>query len=109
MFYLSLGETKIKINFNSEGAKNVFESNGLEVYLFCLNFDELVASIWEHAKTLFGGLGVHGSIELFQPGVPDYMEEANVRFLQDYMNYTLVERPKLSQKLSTAVIDEDFI
>ena len=37
-------------------------------------------------------MGLHGSIPLFQPKIPEYMEKANVEFLKWGMNYELVPR-----------------
>ena len=37
-------------------------------------------------------MGLHGSIPLFQPKIPEYMEKANLEFLKWGMNYELVPR-----------------
>ena len=90
-------DTLISLNIpDSEGARTAFEVNGVEVYLFCLDLSELIQSIFQQAKTLLGGMGVNGASALFQPAVPQYMEEANVKFYKDYMGWDMVERPEWS-------------
>jgi len=39
-----------------------------------------------------GGLGLHGSLPLFQPKIPRYMEEANLDFMRWGMNWIPQER-----------------
>lgn len=38
-------------------------------------------------------MGIHGKISMFQPKVPQYMEQANKEFMKWAVNYDLVERP----------------
>jgi hypothetical protein len=77
--------------------------------LFCNDEINQIKSIYSHIATLIGGLGVHGSSEAFQPAVPEYMAEANRKFLKKYVNYDMVERPQKSWRHNTTVIDKDLI
>jgi len=49
-------------------------------------------SIITSLKAFVGGLNVNGKIPLFEPKVPEYMEETNKEFLKWAINYDMVER-----------------
>jgi len=78
--------------------------NGIHTYLFCESLSDELLSLMTTLRAFLGGLGTHGSIPLFQPKVPDYMEKANKEFLSWGLNWDLEERP--TQKVE---IDESLI
>ena len=94
-FHIQDTQINLKIP-DIQGARTAFKTNGVEVYLFCLDLPDLLGSIFQQAKTLLGGMGVNGASALFQPAVPQYMEDANVKFYKDYMGWDMVERPQWS-------------
>jgi hypothetical protein len=65
---------------------------GLETYLFCEDLRDELLSVFTSLKAFIGGLGMHGKIPLFDPKVPAYMENANLRFIKWAMNIDMVER-----------------
>ena len=63
--------------------------NGLDVYIVCQDVFGEIASVFEHAKQVVGGLGQHGWLPLFQAQVPEYMEQANLKFLKWSIGYEM--------------------
>lgn len=67
--------------------------NGISVYMFCDGFIDTFISAFKIMKAFIGGLSDNPDLPYIGSHVPEYMEKANIEFLQATMNYTLVERP----------------
>lgn len=84
-----------KLTFKSGGQDAIadLKANGLMTYLFCESLKDELLSVMTTVKSFVGGLGMHGKIPLFQPAVPEYMEQLNIEWLSWSMNYTMDIRP----------------
>ena len=94
------------LNFKASGDAAIedVKINGLETYLFCEDLQDELLSVWTSIKAFAGGLGMHGKIPLFGPKVPEYMEKANIEFLEWAVDYKMEVR-----KTQKVVIDESLI
>ena len=90
-FFRGTHHLKFKIQEGVSG-KIDFENVGLETYLFCEDLRDELLSVITSLKSFIGGLGLHGKIPLFQPHVPEYMVEANLRFMKEAIDIDLEER-----------------
>ncbi len=82
----------IDFKISSTLAQIHLEKYGFKTFLFCEAFQDEILSVLETVKLFVGGMGLHGSVPLFQPKIPEYMEKANIEFLKWGMNYQLVPR-----------------
>jgi hypothetical protein len=75
--------------------------NGLKVFGFCQGFFNEAKSLIKTAILYLGGLGDNKDafIPLFRPSVPEYMEKANVDFLQRYVNFQQNSRGDYGKKV----------
>lgn len=60
--------------------------------MFCDGYIDTFISVWNTVLTFVGGIGTNPYIPFFGSHVPEYMVKANVKFLQNTMNYTMEER-----------------
>lgn len=98
------GTHTLKFKATGDDAITDLKANGIETYLFCEHLKDELLSVWTSVKAFVGGLGMHGKIPLFDPAVPEYMEEVNKEFLKWSIGFDLVERP--TQKVE---IDESYV
>lgn len=61
-------------------------------------------SLFRTIRAFFGGMGMHGKIQPWQPKVPDYMTAAAVKFLKWAVKWELKER-----KTNKVLIDKSLI
>jgi len=94
------------VNIDVKGDDAIFdiETNGLDTYLFCEGVKDELLSIIQTVKAFVGGMGKHPDNKFIKPKVPEYMEKANVDFLNWAVNWKLEERP--TQKVT---IDESQV
>lgn len=77
---------------------------GIKVYESCDGAIDMIKSIVNMAKCFIGGISSHPNIPIIGSHVPKYMEEANVKFLHEAMQYDL--EPRDTKKVE---IDPDLI
>lgn len=58
------GQQTITLDLKSIEAFETFEFTGIEVYMFCEDLFTELSSVWNMAISYFGGLGLHGQVEL---------------------------------------------
>lgn len=68
------------------------EFGGIKVYESCDGAIEMIKSLANMAKMFIGGISAHPNIPVVGSHVPPYMEEANVKFLHEAMQYDLEPR-----------------
>ena len=61
------GEINVPIEFKSAEAFETYLFTGIEVYMFCEDLLTELSSVWSMFLAFFGGLGIHGKVELTQP------------------------------------------
>jgi len=70
--------------------------NGLRINLFCSGYFSTTASIFNMVKMFLGGLSTYTWLPIFGTHVPQYMADANVKFLKNNMDWALQEREVLN-------------
>ena len=90
-FYSGTHEILFK-NLDLDAKIDVYK-NGISIYMFCDGYIDTFISAFKVMKAFLGGLTDNPDLPYIGSHVPEYMELANLEFLQATMNYTLVERP----------------
>jgi len=65
---------------------------GIKVYESCDGAIEMIKSLANMAKMFLGGISAHPNVPVVGSHVPKYMEDANVKFLHEAMQYDLEPR-----------------
>jgi hypothetical protein len=100
-FIFQGGERKIIFTDLCEEDLADISVNGITVIGFCHDLFTTVKSIWNTLKMFIGGMGkdMNAWIPLFRPKVPEYMEKANVEFLDKYVGYKQNHRGEWGEKV----------
>jgi len=72
--------------------------------MFCDGYVDTFISVFNTVLAFVGGLGTNPYIPIFGSHVPEYMEEANLKFLNETMGYQLEKR-----ETQVVEIDESLI
>lgn len=87
------GEHRLEFhNLNANDAVDIAQ-NGVRVFSFCDPAVDLVADLLMTLQLYLGGFTTHPSWPIIGSHTTDYMEKANVKFLQTAVNYTMEARP----------------
>lgn len=79
-------------NLDYEAKVDVYK-NGISIYMFCSGYIDTFVSAFKVLKAFLGGLTDNPHLPWIGSHIPEYMEEANLEFLEATMNYTLEKRP----------------
>lgn len=90
-FYLS-GNHEVTFKNLTSDTLNEIREEGLRVYMFCDGYADTFLSVYNTALAFVGGLGTDPNVPIYGSHVPDYMEDANVKFLSSLMGYNLTMR-----------------
>uniref|UniRef100_A0A7S3JJD4 Uncharacterized protein n=1 Tax=Euplotes harpa TaxID=151035 RepID=A0A7S3JJD4_9SPIT len=83
---------------------------GLRMYMFCNGVADSFVSVFSTIKLFLGGLGVNPKWPIIGSHVPEYMEKANVHFLNESMGWSLEKRDVVEVDLDESEIhDGDFL
>jgi len=61
--------------------------------MFCDGYVDTFISVFNTVLAFVGGLGTDPNVPFWGSHVPEYMEKANVKFLNDTMGYVMDVRP----------------
>eukprot|EP00347_Sterkiella_histriomuscorum_P011078 403373837 len=78
--------------------------NGVVVYLFCDGITDELVSLFHTLELFVGGLGTNPWLPIVGSHVPEYMEQANVEFLNESIGWNLQVRPVHEIKLDKSQI-----
>ena len=96
-------------NLNSAALADV-QANGLQSYMFCDGYAESFINVFKTVMGFLGGLGTNPNLPIIGSHIPEYMEKANVKFLNDTMNYELVKREVTDVEIDESLINSgDFL
>ena len=100
------GEQKIHLKNLTEDDLLDIKTNGFRVFAFCQGFLSSVHSLYMTLKLYIGGMGKNPSsvVPILRPKVPEYMEKANVDFLERFVNVKLRKR---REQYGNIVLDID--
>ena len=76
------GKHKLTFNMNTAQAQADVGFGGIKAFAFCEDLKNSVESIWNFIKAFVGGISSHPRIPIIGSHVPEYMEKANVAFLE---------------------------
>lgn len=98
------GTHEYTITANNQNDFEIIKDQGLNVFMFCESFKDEIISLYTTIRAFFGGMGMHGKIQPWQPKVPDYMTNAAVKFMKWALQWELKER-----KTKYVTIDKNLI
>ena len=102
--YFFSGQHEIVFDGLDEDQKKDILYNGIDMYLFCDGFTDAFISAFKMVLCFAGGLGPDPNIPIFGSHVPEYMEKANIDFIQKAMGIKMEVR-----ETQEVVIDEKDI
>ena len=70
-----------------ENAQIDLSFGGLKIYMFCDGYIDTFISVLKTLMCFIGGLGLDPDLPVMGSHVPEYMEKANVEFLNNTMGY----------------------
>jgi len=74
------------------GTKHDIAVNGIRFAMFCSGYLDTMGSIYNMVKMFLGGITTYTWLPWFGTHVPAYMEEANLDFLRNNMQWDLEKR-----------------
>lgn len=84
--------------------------SGVRMYLFCHGVVDSFVSVFNTVKLFLGGLGENPKWPIIGSHVPEYMEKANVHFIEEAMGWKMQKRDVTYVDLDEAEIhDGDFL
>ena len=92
------GKHKLTFNMNTAQAQADVGFGGIKAFAFCEDLKNSVESIWNFIKAFVGGLSHHPRIPIIGSHVPEYMEKANVAFLEQTQAW-----PNMKRRTTTKV------
>jgi hypothetical protein len=98
------GKHEVTFKNLSPEAKITIQKNGIQIYMFCDGYIDTFVSVFNTVLAFLGGLGTNPYLPIIGSHVPEYMEEANLKFLNETMGYQLEKRTT-----QTVEIDESLI
>mmetsp|Transcript_3006 Transcript_3006/g.3921 ORF Transcript_3006/g.3921 Transcript_3006/m.3921 type:complete len:407 (+) Transcript_3006:260-1480(+) len=104
--FFRAGQHKITFNMDTSEAQADVSHNGIAMFMVCEGVVHELESLLRTAEMFIGGMSLNPdpSKWLNSSYVPQYMEDANLRFLRTAMNYTMEPR-----ETTKVVIDESQI
>jgi hypothetical protein len=95
------GEHKIILKNLTDDDMDEIKINGIKLFGFCQGFFTFLNSFFMSLKLYLGGLGLNPSslIPILRPGVPEYMEKANLEFLGKFANFKPASRGAWGKKI----------
>jgi len=94
------GKHTLQFKATTADAQADMDFGGIKVYESCDGAVELIKSAFNTAKAFLGGISANPNLPIIGSHVPKYMEDANVKFLKEAMQYDL-------QKRTTTKVDYD--
>ena len=80
------------------------------MYMFCDGYVDTFVSVFNAVLAFVGGLGTNPYIPFFGSHVPEYMEKANLKFLNDTIGYDMKPRPIQEYEYDESLIQSgDFL
>jgi len=76
----------------NENAKITIQNKGIQVYMFCDGYVDTFMSVFNTVLAFVGGLGTDPNVPFWGSHVPEYMETANIKFLNHTMGYNMEAR-----------------
>ncbi|CDW81161.1 UNKNOWN [Stylonychia lemnae] len=98
------GKHQVTFKNLSPEAKITIQKKGIQVFMFCDGYIDTFISVFNFALAFIGGLGTNPDLPIIGSHVPEYMEQANLNFLNETMGYQLEKR-----EIQTVEIDESLI
>ncbi len=100
------GQHKISLKNLTDNDILDLKVNGVRMFAFCQGFLTSTHSFIMSLKLYLGGIGKNPDsiIPITRPSVPEYMEKANVDFLNRYVNNQLIKR----EQYGNAVLNFDI-
>ncbi|CDW80089.1 UNKNOWN [Stylonychia lemnae] len=96
-------------NMNTE-SKEVVQKSGIQMYMFCDGYVDTFISVFNTVLAFVGGLGTNPYIPIFGSHVPEYMEKANLKFLNDTIGYDMQLRSNQTYDYDESLIQSgDFL
>lgn len=86
------GSHTLHFNMASVDSQADVNFNGINLYGFCSGILGEIESLWNFAKCFVGGLSDHTHLPIIGSHVPHYQEVANIEFLTEAMEYTMLPR-----------------
>lgn len=81
----------------------------MQIYMFCDGYVDTFISIFKTMLAFVGGLTTDPNLPIIGSHVPEYMENENVIFLKESMNYDLVKRDVIEVEIDESLIQSgDF-
>jgi len=87
-FFFS-GKHQVTFKNLSPEAKIDIQKNGIKIFMFCDGYIDTFVSVWNTLLAFIGGLGTNPYLPIIGSHVPEYMEKANIKFLNDTMGYNM--------------------
>ena len=66
--------------------------NGIRFFSFCQGFWSSFKSVLKTLTLFLGGFSTNPNLPIIGSHVPKYMEKANIQFLEEFVNFTQIER-----------------
>jgi hypothetical protein len=86
------GEHRITLNVPADGQVDL-AFGGIKIFHFCGGWIKEIESVLHTLEAFVGGLSDHPLIPFIGSHTPDYMEKANIGFIESGMGITIEERP----------------
>ena len=78
---------------------NEIIDNGIAIFRFCDSLFNELPDVLMTLELFLGGLGLNPNMSIFGSKPPDWMIEANIKFIKDATGYQWEERPVVAQNL----------
>jgi len=92
---------KVSVTFNNLTPNDLYDitQNGVRIFTFCDDISTLMEDIAMTAELFSGGFTTDKWLPVIGSHVTWWMEKANIQFLQQSINYTMIRRPNTTQTL----------
>ena len=90
--FFRVGESMLVYRDLPRGTKHDIAANGIRFAMFCSGYLDSISSIFNMVKMFLGGITTYTWLPWFGTHVPAYMEEANLEFLRNNMQWDLEKR-----------------
>jgi hypothetical protein len=104
------GQHQVTFKNLSPEAKIDIQKNGIKIFMFCDGYVDTFISVWNSLLAFIGGLGTNPWLPYIGSHVPEYMVNANLKFLNHTMGYVLEPRDVSSYDYDESLIQSgDFL
>ena len=91
VLYMS-GTFTLKLKNVNQDDRDEIRINGIRFFSFCQGFWASFKSFVKTLSMYLGGLSTNPKLPIIGSHVPKYMENANIEFLNNFLNFTQIER-----------------